>query len=93
MKAVWNGTTLAESDRTIEIEGNYYFPPEAVDQRYLRPGEARTVRTVRGEVNYFTIEAGGQTNPNAAWSYAATRAVARDIEGYVAFWKDVAVEG
>jgi uncharacterized protein (DUF427 family) len=93
MKATWNGATLAESDRTIEIEGRHYFPPDAVDARYLRPSAGRTVRTWKGEASYYTIEAGGRTNPNAAWSYASTREGARAIEGYVAFWKDVAVEG
>jgi uncharacterized protein (DUF427 family) len=93
MKAMWNGMTLAESDHAIEVDGQYYFPPEAVDRRYLHPSAARKVRTLRGEVNYYTIEANGQTNPNAAWSYAPTRDAGRAIEGYVAFWKDVAVEG
>ncbi len=93
MKALWNGTTLAESDSTIQVDGQYYFPPEAVDRRYLRPSAARKVRTLRGEVSYYTIEAGGETNPNAAWSYAATRDAGHPIEGYVAFWKGVAVEG
>lgn len=92
MRAVWNGLTLAESDRTVEVDGQHYFPREAVDERYLRPGEARAVRTARGRVSYFTIEGGGDTNPNAAWSYGATRGEATEIEGYVAFWKDVAYE-
>ena len=92
MKAVWNGLTLAESDRTIKVDGQHYFPPETVDQRYLRPSAARKVRTLRGEVNYYTIEVDGATNQNAAWSYGATREAGRAIEGYVAFWKGVAVE-
>lgn len=93
MRATWNGLTLAESDRAVEVEGQFYFPPEAVDERYLRPSAARKVRTKHGQVNYYTIEAEGNTNPNAAWSYAAMRGDSRNIEGYVAFWKGVAVEG
>jgi len=92
MKAVWNGLTLAESDRTITIDGQTYFPPETVDRRYLRPSAARKVRTLRGEVNYFTIEADGAMSQNAAWSYGATREAGHAIEGYVAFYKDVNVE-
>ena len=88
MKAVWNGLTLAESDSTITIDGQTYFPPETVDQRYLRPSAARKVRTMRGKVNYFTIEADGAMSQNAAWSYGSPHDESRAIAGLVCLLHD-----
>ena len=92
MKAIWNGTVVAESDDTVVVEGNHYFPPEAVDQRYLRPSETHTVCGWKGTASYYTLEVGGETNEDAAWFYPETKPEAASVRGRVAFWKGVRVE-
>ncbi len=91
-KAIWNGATLAESDDTVVVEGNHYFPPEAIDRRYFKESSTHTVCPWKGEASYYTVEVDGQTNQDAAWYYPTTREAAKGIEGRVAFWKGVKVE-
>jgi uncharacterized protein (DUF427 family) len=91
MKAVWNGAVLAESDRTEIVEGNQYFPPDAVDKQYLAPSETHSVCPWKGTASYYTVEVNGNRNPDAAWYYPQTKDAAKTIEGYVAFWKGVEV--
>ncbi len=91
-KAIWNGATLAESDDTVVVEGNHYFPPEAIDRRYFKESSTHTVCPWKGEASYYTAEVDGQTNQDAAWYYPTTREAAKGIEGRVAFWKGVKVE-
>ena len=91
MKAVWNGTVLAESDRTEVVEGNQYFPPDAVDKQYFAPSETHSVCPWKGTASYYTVEVNGKRNPDAAWYYPQTKDAAKNIEGYVAFWKGVEV--
>jgi len=92
MKATWNGETIAESSETIAIEGNRYFPPQSIDSRYFQPSETHTVCGWKGTASYYDIVVSGDTNKDAAWYYPETKADAKNIEGYVAFWKGVIVE-
>ena len=92
-KAVWNGVVLAESDQTIMVEGNHYFPPDAIHQEYFRPSDMHTTCPWKGLASYYNVEGGGKANQNAAWFYPAPKDAAKNISGYIAFWKGVQVEG
>ncbi len=91
MKAVWNGVTLAESDATIVIEGNHYFPANAVNKEFFRATETHTICPWKGTASYYDIVANGATNKDAAWFYPQAKAAAKEIENHVAFWKGVEV--
>lgn len=91
-KAVWNGVVLAESDQTVMVEGNHYFPPDAINKDYFRPSDMHTTCHWKGLASYYNVEAGGKTNPNAAWYYPTPKDAAKEITGYIAFWKGVQVE-
>jgi uncharacterized protein (DUF427 family) len=91
MKAIWNGTVLAESDRTIVVEGNHYFPPDAIRSQHFHPSATHTVCGCKGTASYYTVEVDGQRNPDAAWFYPEPMDEAKAIAGYVAFWKGVTV--
>jgi uncharacterized protein (DUF427 family) len=90
-KAIWQGKVLAESDKTILIEGNAYFPPDSIQGGYLKETDHHTTCPWKGEASYFDIEVDGNVNPNAAWVYKAPKEAAKEIKGYIAFWKGVAV--
>lgn len=92
MKAVWNGVTLAESDKTIVVEGNHYFPPEAVKREHVQPSDRHTICSWKGVASYFTVAVDGQTNEDAAWFYPSPKPAAAQIKDYVAFWHGVKVE-
>lgn len=92
MKAVWNGTVLAESDATVVVEGNHYFPPTALKKEFFRPAATHTVCGWKGDCSYFDVVVGEKVNPDAAWYYATPKSAAANIAGYVAFWKGVKVE-
>jgi uncharacterized protein (DUF427 family) len=91
MKAIWNDTVIAESDATIYLGGNHYFPPESVDSRHLKPSAMRSLCPWKGIASYYTIEAGGELNRNAAWTYGRPFPWIRKIRGHVAFWNGVEV--
>jgi uncharacterized protein (DUF427 family) len=91
-KATWEGAVLAESDETIEVEGNQYFPPEAMQKEYFMPSNAHSVCPWKGTASYYDVEVNGKRNPGAAWFYREPKAAAAQIKGYVAFWKGVKVE-
>lgn len=91
-KAVWNGAVLAESGDTIVIEGNHYFPAHSVNMEFFKPSPTHTVCGWKGTASYYTIEVNGQQNPDAAWYYPTPKDAAKEIAGYVAFWKGVKVE-
>jgi uncharacterized protein (DUF427 family) len=93
VRAIWNECVLAESDRTVVVEGNHYFPPDSVHREFLRPSSHHTTCGWKGEANYYDVVAVGQTNANAAWYYPTPKEAANQIAGYVAFWKGVKVEG
>ena len=91
MKAIWNGVVLAESDETIVVEGNHYFPPESVDFGRLNPSWMRSLCFWKGLASYYTIEAGGERNPHAAWTYRHPFPWIRRIRDHVAFWDGVEI--
>lgn len=91
-KATWEGIVLAESDRTVVVDGNHYFPPESVHQEYLRPSNTTTVCGWKGTARYYDIEVNDRRNPDAAWYYPSPMPAAAGIEGRVAFWRGVRVE-
>jgi uncharacterized protein (DUF427 family) len=92
MKATWNGAILAESDQTIEVEGNQYFPPDTINKEYFQESDTHTVCGWKGEASYYNVVVNGQTNKDAAWYYPSTKPAADEIKGYVAFWRGVKVE-
>ncbi|WP_291783516.1 DUF427 domain-containing protein [Cecembia sp.] len=92
MKAIWNNQVIAESDQTLQIEGNHYFPAEAVNKEFFKPSETHTTCPWKGVASYYHIEVNGETNKDAAWYYPDTKPAAREIKGHVAFWKGVKVE-
>ena len=91
MKAMWNDTVLAESERTEVVEGNHYFPPETIKHEFFEPSATHTVCPWKGTASYYTVAVNGARNPDAAWFYPQTKDAAKNIEGYVAFWKGVEV--
>ncbi len=91
MRAIWNGAVIAESDDTVVVEGNHYFPLDSVRREYLRPSATTTVCGWKGVASYYTLEVDGRTNRDAVWYYADPKDAARQIRGRVAFWKGVEV--
>jgi uncharacterized protein (DUF427 family) len=89
--ATWNGTVIAESDDIVTVEGNAYFPREAVRAEVLQPSSTHTTCPWKGEASYFTLEVDGRTNPDAAWYYPEPKDAAKEITGRVAFWRGVEV--
>lgn len=89
--ARWNGVVIAESDDTVVVEGNHYFPLEAIDKDMLRESRTTTICPWKGTAHYYTLHAGGADNPDAVWYYPDPKAAAAEIKGRVAFWKGVVV--
>ncbi len=92
MKAVWNDITLAESDATIEVEGNAYFPPDTIKRQYFQETTTHTTCGWKGLASYYTVVVDGKANPDAAWFYPDPKPAAAEIKDYVAFWKGVRVQ-
>jgi uncharacterized protein (DUF427 family) len=92
MKAIWNNKTLAESDETIVIEGNHYFPPQAIDNQYLQQSSTHTICPWKGKASYYNVVVDGQINEDAAWYYPEPKPAAAEIKNYLAFWRGVKVE-
>lgn len=91
MKAIWNGTVIAESSETVVVEGNHYFPASSVKPEFLRPSSTQSTCPWKGVASYHSLEVGGQTNPDAAWYYPTPKDAAKQIAGRIAFWKGVQV--
>jgi uncharacterized protein (DUF427 family) len=91
MKAIWNDAVIAESDDTVVVEGNHYFPIEAVNPQHIAPSPQQTVCGWKGTAHYFDVLADGQVNANAAWFYPDPKDAAEAIRNRVAFWKGVRV--
>lgn len=91
MKAIWNDTVLAESDQTVVVEGNHYFPPNSINTQYFRESKTHSTCPWKGQANYYNITVGGETNPDAAWFYPNPKEAAQQIKDHVAFWKGVQV--
>ena len=91
VKAVWNDTVLAESDDTVMVEGNHYFPAEAIRVELFKPSNTTSVCPWKGNANYHSVVVDGKENRDAAWYYADPKVAAADIKGRIAFWKGVKV--
>lgn len=92
MKAVWRAEVIAESNETIVIEGNHYFPPDSVTREFLKSSDTKTICPWKGEASYFSIEVNREVNKDAAWYYPNPKEAAKRITNYIAFWKGVKVE-
>lgn len=91
MKAIWNDTVIAESDDTVVVEGNHYFPRSAVNKALLKDSSKTTACPWKGTANYYTLSVDGTENTDAAWYYAEPKDAASEIAGRVAFWRGVQV--
>lgn len=90
--ATWNGKVIAQSDQTIEIENNHYFPPETINKEFFKSSTHHTTCPWKGKASYYSLDVDGETNENAAWYYPEPKDAAAEIKGYVAFWKGVQVK-
>lgn len=91
MRAIWNGTVIADSDDTVVVEGNHYFPADAVRLDVLRPSSLHSTCPWKGEASYYSIEVDGKVNEDAAWYYPEPKPAAAQIAGRIAFWHGVGV--
>ena len=91
MKAVWNNAVIAESNDTVVVEGNHYFPLAAVNETYLKPSDKTTGCPWKGTANYYSLVVDGEENTDAAWHYVSPKKAAVEITGRVAFWRGVQV--
>lgn len=93
-KALWNGVVIAEADaeQIEQVEGNVYFPPESLNQSYVRPSETHSVCGWKGTASYYDIVVDGQVNKDAAWYYPQPKSAAQQIANHVAFWRGVTIE-
>jgi len=91
MKAIWNGQLIAESEDTLVIENNHYFPLESVNPEFLKDSPTHTHCPWKGQASYYSLEVDGKTNTDAVWYYAEPSALAKGIKGRVAFWKGVQI--
>lgn len=91
MKAIWNNTVVAESDATVVVEGNHYFPADAIHRDYFEPSATTSVCGWKGTAHYYSLNVDGQRNPDAAWHYPEPKSAAAEIAGHVAFWRGVKV--
>ena len=91
MKAIWNGEVIAESDDTVVVENNHYFPKESLKEDFVKSSETTSVCPWKGTANYFSLDVNGKTNEDAIWYYEDPSELARTIKGRIAFWKGVKV--
>ncbi len=91
MKAIWNGETVAQSDDTVVVEGNHYFPAESLRREFFSESDTHTNCPWKGVASYYNLNVNGQTNPDAAWYYPDPKDAAANVKGRVAFWKGVAI--
>ena len=91
MKAIWNGQVLAESDDTVVVEGNHYFPRDSIKTEFFQPTETHTVCGWKGTASYYDVVVDGNANKDAAWYYPEVKPEAKRIKDYIAFWKGIEV--
>jgi uncharacterized protein (DUF427 family) len=91
MHAIWQGSIIAESDETVVVENNHYFPADSVHMEYLKPSDTHTTCPWKGEASYYTLVVDGKENIDAAWYYPEPKDAACEIKGYIAFWRGVEV--
>lgn len=89
--AKWNGEVIAESDETVVIEGNHYFPPSSIKKEFFKENDTHTTCHWKGEASYYDLEVDGKVNKDAAWYYPETSNLAKGIKGFVAFWRGVEI--
>ncbi len=89
MKAIWKERVIADSDDTVIVEGNHYFPLDSVDRSLLIDSTTTSVCPWKGTANYYSLQVDGETNPDAVWYYAEPKPAAAEIKGRVAFWRGV----
>ena len=92
MKASWNNQVLAESNDTVVVEGNHYFPADSINKTYFEPSSSHTTCPWKGEASYYNLVVDGQTNKDAAWYYPQPKDAAAEIKNRIAFWRGVKVE-
>jgi uncharacterized protein (DUF427 family) len=92
MKATWKGEVLAESDETVVVEGNQYFPADSIKREHFRESETHTICPWKGTASYYDVVVGGDVNKDAAWFYPEPKDAAREIKDRVAFWRGVKVD-
>ena len=92
MKATWKGAVIAQSDDTVVVEGNHYFPERALNRDYVTFSNHKTSCPWKGQASYYSLMVDGELNPDAAWYYADPKPEAESIKGRVAFWKGVKIE-
>jgi uncharacterized protein (DUF427 family) len=91
VKAVWNNEVIAESNETVMVEGNHYFPRSSVREEFLRPSDYSTTCHWKGKASYYTLDVQGQTNRDAVWYYPEPKSAAAAIKDHVAFWRGVTI--
>ncbi|MBK0379737.1 DUF427 domain-containing protein [Mucilaginibacter segetis] len=91
MKAIWNNRIIAESNDTIVVEHNHYFPKQSVKAEFLKPSATHTTCPWKGLASYYSLNVDGKQNPDAAWYYPAPKPAAENITNYIAFWKGVQI--
>jgi uncharacterized protein (DUF427 family) len=91
MKAIWNGKVIAQSDDTVLVEGNHYFPAAALDRQYVSFSNHRTTCPWKGQASYYSLLVDGELNPDAVWYYRDPKPEAEMVRDRVAFWKGVQV--
>lgn len=91
-KAIWNNQLIAQSDKTIIVEGNHYFPPDSVNKSFLVPTQTSSECPWKGTASYYSVVVNGEENTDAAWFYPQPKDAAQSIKNYIAFWKGVEVE-
>lgn len=92
MKAFWNNQLIAESNDTVVIEGNHYFPHDSINKAYFKTSDTHSVCPWKGTASYYTIVVEGKENTDAAWYYPKVSELAKGIKNYVAFWKGVTIK-
>jgi len=91
-KAIWNGVVIAESEKTLMVEGNHYFPPDTINRDFLKETTTHTTCPWKGLASYYTIVVDGKENKDAAWVYPEPKPAAKEIKDHIAFWRGVTVE-
>ncbi len=91
MKAIWQDTLLAESDKTIVVEGNHYFPPDSIKREFFQSSDTHSTCPWKGLASYYHVQVGEKSNQDAAWYYPEPKDAAQQIKNYVAFWRGVKV--
>jgi len=92
MRAIWNNQVLAESDNTVVVESNHYFPPESLNKEFFKSSDLHSTCPWKGEASYYTLEVDGKENKDAAWYYPNPSELANGIKNFVAFWRGVEVK-